>query len=75
MVDSFRTWTKNWQDFSGCTLRHAIRDEKSIYDSKKEKSLANTHKLRKNSKTYLDVQNEFAPKLKLSWVVSDPTRT
>ena len=48
---------------------------KSIYESKKEKSFENTHKLHKNSKTYLDVQNEFAPKLKLSWVVSDPSQT
>ena len=45
------------------------------YDSKKEKSFENTHKLYKNSKIYLDVQNEFAPKLKLSWVVSDLTQT
>ena len=40
---------------------------------KKEKSFENT--LHKNSKTYLDVQNEFAPKLKISWVVSDPMQT
>ena len=50
-------------------------NEKSIYDSKKEKSFENTHKLHRNSKIYLDVQNEYAPKLKLSWVVSDPTQT
>ena len=49
IVDSFRTWMKNSQDFSGCTLRHAIRDEKSIYDSKKEKSFKNTHKLHEHS--------------------------
>ena len=42
---------------------------------KKEKSFKNTHKLHKNSKTYCDVQNEFAPKLKSSWVVSNPTQT
>ena len=48
---------------------------KNQYMTKKEKSFENTHKLHKNSKTYLDVQNEFAPKLKLSWVVSDPTQT
>ena len=48
---------------------------KNQYDSKKEKSFENAHKLHKNSKTCLDVQNEFAPKLKLSWVVSDPTQT
>ena len=48
---------------------------KNQYDSKKEKSFENTHKLHKNSKTYLDAQNEFAPKLNLSRVVSDPTRT
>ena len=42
---------------------------------KKEKSFENTQKFHKNSKTYLDVQNEFAPKLKLSWVVSDPTQS
>ena len=30
-------------------MRHAIRDEKSIYDSKKEKSFKNTHKLYENS--------------------------
>ena len=45
------------------------------YDSKKEKSFENTHKLHKNSNTYLDVQNVFAPKLKLSWVVLDRTQT
>ena len=50
-------------------------NEKSIYDSKKEKSFENTHKLHKHPKSYLDFQNEFAPKLKLSWVVSDPTQT
>ena len=49
MIDLFRTWTKNFQDFSGCTLRHAIRDKKSIYDSKKEKSFKNTHKLHEHS--------------------------
>ena len=49
IVDSFHTWTKNSQEFSGCTLRHAIRDEKSIYDSKKEKSSKNTHKLHEKS--------------------------
>ena len=48
---------------------------KYLYMTKKEKSFKNTHKFHKNSKTYLDVQNEFAPKLKLSWVVSDPTQT
>ena len=37
------------QDFSRCMLRHPIRDEKSIYESKKEKSSKNTHKLRENS--------------------------
>ena len=42
---------------------------------KKEKSFENTQKFHKNSKTYLDVQKEFAPKLKLSWVVSDPTQS
>ena len=52
-----------------------ISNEKSIYHSNKVKSFENTHKLHKNSKFYLDVQNEFAPKLKLSWVVSDPTQT
>ena len=31
---------------------------------KKEQSLENTHKLHKNSKTYLDAQNEIAPKLR-----------
>ena len=31
--------------------------------TKKEKSSENTHKLHKNSKTYPDAQNEFAPKL------------
>ena len=46
---------------------------KNQYMTKKEKSFENTHKLHKNSKSYLDVQNEFAPKLKLPWVVSDPT--
>ena len=40
-----------------------------------EKNLSKILKLHKNSKTYLDAQNEFAPKLKLSWVVSDPTQT
>ena len=45
------------------------------YLSQKKQSFENTHKLHKNSKTYLKVQNEFAPKLKLSWVVSDPTQT
>ena len=39
---------------------------KNQYMTKKEKSFENTHKLYKNSKTYLDAQNEFAPKLKLS---------
>ena len=48
---------------------------KNQYMTKKEKSFENTHKLHKNSKTQLDVQNEFAPKLELSWVVSDPTQT
>ena len=42
---------------------------------KKEKTLENTHKLHKNSKTRIDIQNEFTPKLKLSWAVSDPTQT
>ena len=40
-----------------------------------KKSFKNSYKLHKNSKTYLDAQNEFAPKLKLSWVVSDPTQS
>ena len=35
---------------------------KNQYDLKKEESFENTHKLYKNSKPYLDVQNEFAPK-------------
>ena len=48
---------------------------KNQYDSKEEKSFKNTHKLHKNSKTYLDAQNKFAPKLKLLWVVSDQTQT
>ena len=48
---------------------------KNQYMIQKKNNLSNTHKLHKNSKTYLDVQNEFAPKLKLSWVVSDPTQT
>ena len=52
-----------------------LYEMKNQYMTKKEKSFANTHKLHKNSKTYLDVQNKFAPKLKLSWVVSDPTQT
>ena len=34
-------------------------NEKSIHDSKKEKSFENTHKLHKNSKTCPDVQNEL----------------
>ena len=55
--------------------KRKIWNETSIYDSKKEKSLQNTDKLHKNSKTYLDAQNEFTPKLMLSWVVSDPTQT
>ena len=56
-------------------MKKNFSNEKSIYDTKKEKSFENTHKLHKNSKTYLDAQNEFLPKLKLSWVVSDPTQT
>ena len=48
---------------------------KNQYHTKKEKSFENTNKLYKNLKTYLDAQNEFAPKLKLSWVVSDPKQT
>ena len=43
--------------------------------TEKKKSFENTHKFHKNSKTYLDVQNEFAPKLNLSRIVSDPTQT
>ena len=39
---------------------------KNQYMTKKEKYFENVHKLHKNSETYLDVQNEFAPKLKLS---------
>ena len=35
---------------------------KNQYGSKKEKSFENTHKLYKNSKTFLDAQNEFTPK-------------
>ena len=50
-----------------------ISHEKSIYD-KQGKSFENTHKIHENSKTYLDARNEFAPKLKLSWVLSDPTQ-
>ena len=34
-------------------------------DSEKGKSIKNTHKRHKNSKTYLDAQNEFAPKLQV----------
>ena len=49
IVDSVRTWTKNSRDFSGCTLRHDIRDEKLIYDSKKGKSFENTYKHHENS--------------------------
>ena len=48
---------------------------KSVYDPKTEKSFENIHKLHKNSKTYLGAQNEFTPKLKLWWVVLDPTQT
>ena len=48
---------------------------KNEYDWKKGKSPKNTYKLHKNSKSYLDVQNKFAPRLKLSWVVSDLTQT
>ena len=49
IVDSFRTWTKSSRDFGGCTLRHNIRDEKSIYDSKKGRSFENTYNLHENS--------------------------
>ena len=55
--------------------KNIFSNEKSIYLWLKKKSFENIDKLHKNSKTYLDVQNEFAPKLKLSWVVSDPTQT
>ena len=47
IVDSFCTWTKNSRNFSGFTLPHAIRREKSIYD--KKKSFENTYKLHENS--------------------------
>ena len=48
---------------------------KNQYMTQKNKNLSKILKLHKSSKTYLDVQNQFAPKLKLSWVVSDPTQT
>ena len=37
---------------------------KNQYDSKKEKPFENTQKIHKNLKTYLDLENEFAPKLR-----------
>ena len=39
---------------------------KNQYMTKKEKYFKNTHKFHKNSKTYLDIQNEFTPKLSLT---------
>ena len=47
---------------------------KNQYMTQKKKNLSNIL-IHKNSKTYLGAQNEFAPKLELSWVVSDPMQT
>ena len=75
MTQKQKNLSKILINFMKNSLKKIFLNEKSIYDLKKEKSFENTHKLHKNSKTYLDAQNEFAPKLKLSWVVSDPTQT
>ena len=49
IVKSFRKFIKNYRDFNRCTLRHAIKDEKSKYDSKNQKSFENIYKLYENS--------------------------
>ena len=49
--------------FSQVSTKTVIFEAKN-HMTKKEKNFENTHKLHKNSKTYLDVQNEFAPKLR-----------
>ena len=46
-------------------------NEKSIYDWKKETSFENTHKLHKNPKIYLDIQNVIGQQ-KMPWVWNDP---